>query len=81
MVQAKSAVKLTGNTLLATGVFQTCVGFMAMMPSYIGTSIPIETLAVSIPIALLGTFYGLIGFLLLLPIRMKLEAMCFAGEL
>ena len=34
-----------------------------------------ESLMISISIALLGILYGMFGFLLLLPIRMKLEAM------
>ena len=47
---------------------------MAMLYSYWGSSLPIEVLSLAIPIALLGTLYGLLGYLLLLPIRMKLEA-------
>lgn len=69
------AMKLTGNTLLGVGVLQTCIGFMAMLYGYWGSSLPIEVVSLAIPIALLGILYGLIGYLLLLPIRMKLEVL------
>lgn len=72
--RSKTAIKLTGDTLLGVGILQTCIGFMAMLYGYWGSSLPIEALSLSIPIALLGVLYGLVGYLLLLPIRMKLEA-------
>lgn len=75
ILRAKSAVILVSNSLLGIGLFQTCVGFMAILPSYVNTPLFIESLCYAIPIGLLGLFYGLIGYLLLLPIRMKLEAM------
>lgn len=73
-IRAKAAIKLASNTLLGMGIFQTCVGFMVILPAYKNTALFIECLTVSIPIALLGILYGLVGFLLFLPIRMKLEA-------
>lgn len=74
LVQAKSAVKLVSNTLLGMGIFETCVGFIAIM--YANATLIREYLMYyAIAIALLGILYGMIGFLLLLPIRMKLEAM------
>lgn len=76
ILRAKAAVKLVGNAWLGMGILGSCVGFMAMMWYGVYVSTFAETLFVSIPIALLGIFYGLIGFLLLLPIRMKLESMC-----
>lgn len=77
-VQAKAALRLASNALLGMGVFETCVGFIAMLHAGMSnpTLIAVETLPISISIALLGILYGLFGFLLLLPIRMKLEAMC-----
>lgn len=75
LIQARAAVKLASNSLLGMGVFETCVGFIAIMLAGVEASFPMETLLVAIPIALLGILYGLIAFLLLLPIRMKLEAM------
>ena len=75
LIQAKAALKLASNALLGMGVFETCVGFIAMLPA--GISATHEALMLAIPIALLGIFYGMLGFLLLLPIRMKLEAMSY----
>ncbi len=74
ILQAKAAMKLVSNALLGMGIFESCVGFMAVMPINIDDSLWAKSLFISIPIALLGVFYGLIGFLLLLPIRMKLES-------
>lgn len=79
LLQTKSAIRLASSTWLGTGAFISCVGFMAMMPSNVEISLVPEILCVSIPIALLGILYGLIGFLLLLPFRMKLEAICPEG--
>lgn len=76
IVQAKSAIQLVSNTLLGMGIFESCVGFMAIMSSSMYMSMSMKSIMIAIPIALLSIVYGLIGFLLLLPIRMKLEAMC-----
>lgn len=48
--------------------------FMAIQPMGEGTLL-LKELSISISIALNGILYGLIGFLLLLPIRVKLEIM------
>ncbi len=45
------------------------------MYSGMKSAIAAEYLMAAISVALLGILYGMIGFLLLLPIRMKLEAM------
>uniref|UniRef100_UPI0040570BCF helix-turn-helix domain-containing protein n=1 Tax=Acetatifactor sp. TaxID=1872090 RepID=UPI0040570BCF len=82
LMQAKSAIKLVGNTWLGMGILLSCMGFMAMMPSFgIDASLFLSCLHVSIPIALLGILYGLIGFLFLLPIRMKLETLFPEGTI
>lgn len=47
---------------------------MAIQPMGEGTLL-LKELSISISIALNGILYGLIGFLLLLPIRVKLEIM------
>lgn len=78
--QSKAAMKLASNAWLGMGIFGSCVGFMAMMWFGWNNSLFAESLCLSIPIALLGVFYGMIGFLLLLPIRMKLESMCSVGK-
>ena len=75
LIRAQSALKLVSHTFLGMGIFESCVGFMAI--TLADTSAPFfsESIYYSIQIALLGTFYGLIGFLLLLPIRAKIESM------
>lgn len=75
LIRAQSALKLVSHTLLGMGIFESCVGFMAIMLA--DTSAPFfsESIYYSIQLSLLGVFYGLIGFLLLLPIRAKLDAM------
>ncbi len=81
IIQARAAIKLVGNTLLGMGIFECCVGFMAFLSAYVNlayenTMLLAANLLISIPIALISIFYGLIGFLLLLPIKIKLESMC-----
>ena len=71
--RSRTAVCLVSNTWMGMGIFVTCVGFIAMMYSYISSDVSVQGLFASISIALLSTLYGLIGYLLLLPIRMKLE--------
>lgn len=75
IIPIRAAVRLVSNTLLGMGIFETCVGFIAIMPASMSASLLAENILVAIPIALLGVLYGLVGFLLLLPIRTKLEAM------
>lgn len=72
--QAIAALKLVSYTLLGMGIFESCVGLTAMMPMEAKPDF-LWSLSISINITMLGVLYGLIGFLLLLPIRMKLEAM------
>lgn len=77
IIQSKAAVKLVSNTLIVMGVLECIVGLSAML-FYIdaGSPVLVWSLGVSIPIALLSILYGAVGYLLLLPIYMKLEAMC-----
>lgn len=77
--KANAAIRLASSTFLGMGIFQSCVGFMTIWSAYNTTSLFIESFRYTIPIALLGVLYGLIGFLLLLPIRMKLEAIKAIG--
>lgn len=72
LFQAKSAIKLAGITFLGMGFLESCIGFMAIQPIGEGTLL-LTALSISISIALNGILYGLIGFLLLLPIQVKLE--------
>ena len=56
------------------GFLESCISFMAIQPMGEGTLL-FTGLSISISIALNGILYGLIGFLLLLPIQVRLEIM------
>lgn len=73
--RAKSAVALVSNTLLAIGLFESIIGFIAIGLANLEAPLSPQSLSASIAVALLGILYGLIGFLLLLPIRSRLDAM------
>ena len=74
LFQAKSAIKLAKITFLGMGFLESCISFMAIQPMGEGTLL-FTGLSISISIALNGILYGLIGFLLLLPIQLRLEIM------
>lgn len=74
LFQAKSAIKLAKITFLGMGFLESCISFMAIQPMGEGTLL-FTGLSISISIALNGILYGLIGFLLLLPIQVRLEIM------
>ena len=69
LFQAKSAINLAKITFLGMGFLESCISFMGE-----GTLL-FAGLSISISIALNGILYGLIGFLLLLPIQVRLEIM------
>ena len=71
---AKAAVKLVSSTLLWVGLLESCIGLITIMLNYSPT-FDADAMCVSISVALLGPLYGILGVLLLLPIRMRLEAM------
>ena len=62
----------TKITFLGMGFLESCISFMAIQPMGEGTLL-FTGLSISISIALNGILYGLIVFLLLLPIQTKLE--------
>ena len=64
----------TKITFLGMGFLESCISFMAIQPMGEGTLL-FTGLSISISIALNGILYGLIGFLLLLPIQVRLEIM------
>lgn len=74
LFQAKSAINLAKITFLGMGFLESCISFMAIQPMGEGTLL-FTGLSISISIALNGILYGLIGFLLLLPIQVRLEIM------
>lgn len=72
--RAKEAVKLVGNTSLASGAMATCCGFIVSVHNSISsTGIDIEKLAFDFAVSVLTTFYGLVLYLLLLPVKSKIE--------
>ena len=76
ILQAKASIWLVSNTLLLIGILESVVGVIAIAWSNMETTLSAESLGASIAIALIGILYGLIGYLLLLPIRIKLEMLC-----
>lgn len=61
------------------GFLESCISFMAIQPMGEGTLL-FTGLSISISIALNGILYGLIGFLLLLPIQVRLEIMYMQNQ-
>ncbi len=76
LIQAQSAIRLVSHTLLGMGIFECCVGFIAIFNANLSPS----RLYASIPIALLGILYGFIGFLALLPFQIKLNSLQHVQE-
>ncbi len=74
LVQSICAMKLVGNTMLAVGGLVSCISFMSIRPIGQINDLFFETMNISISIALNGILYGLIGYLMLLPIRIKLQS-------
>ncbi len=75
MLRAKAAVKLVSKTWLVMGLLVSCVRFMAMIYVRESVSLFLEALSITMPMAFIGVIYGLTGYLLLLPVEMKLESM------
>lgn len=73
MLRAKAAVKLVSKTWLVMGLLVSCIRFMAMIYVSESFSLFLEALSITMPMALIGVLYGLTGYLLLIPVQMKLE--------
>ncbi len=69
--RAKEAVKLTGNICVASGALGTCCGFIQVFYMYRDASM--ASLLAGLGVAILTLFYSLIIYLLLLPIKSKIE--------
>lgn len=72
--RAKEAVKLAGNTSLASGAMSTCCGFIINAHNCItikGTDI--DSLVAGTAVSVITMLYGLILYLFLLPVKSKLE--------
>jgi len=79
LFRAKSAIKLAGITFLAMGLIESCIAFMSIRPMG-ELELLFRGLSISVSIALNGILYGLIGYLLLLPMRIRLEVLCVERE-
>ena len=69
--RAKEAVKLTGNICIASGVMGTCCGIIQVFHIYRGEDL--SSLLAGLGVSILTLFYSLIIYLLLLPIKSKIE--------
>ena len=69
--RAKEAVKLTGNICIASGVMGTCCGIIQVFYIYRGEDL--SSLLAGLGVSILTLFYSLIIYLLLLPIKSKIE--------
>ena len=67
------AVKMARTVWLCTGILITGVCLSAMIPIGDEIELMLEYLRYTYPLAITGFLYGIIGYLLLLPIQMKLE--------
>ena len=75
IIQSEAAVSLVARTLLATGSLVSITGFISIGVYYIGMPFQPETVGGSMAVALLGIFYGVIGYMAFLPIKIKLQVM------
>ena len=71
VANAGIAVKLVGNSMLVCGVLITLQGLIQV--GYDFDPAHLEPLAAAAAVSLIGIFYGCIFYLLLLPVRSKLE--------
>lgn len=75
VAQSEAAVSLVACTLLATGSLVSITGFISIGIYYIGMPFQPETVGGSMAVALIGIFYGVIGYMAFLPIKIKLQVM------
>lgn len=73
IVRMKSAIYLVQRTLLGSGTLITLISFVIIGSLFCRSEITVETLAANIAVSLLGMLYGTIGYLLLLPVRSRIE--------
>ena len=67
--KAKDAVKFAGKLFIITGIITSLIGFI--MASYDCTNV--RSFMVNMSVALLTIFYGLVFYICLLPIQVRLE--------
>ncbi|MBQ2283893.1 MAG: hypothetical protein II250_06935 [Agathobacter sp.] len=71
--KACAAVKLAGMTWLITGALSSLVGIMSITYLRWTVSLSAEAILRNIFVALLGLLYGILGYLLLLPVKTLLQ--------
>lgn len=71
--KACAAVKLAGKTWLITGALSSLVGIMSITYLRWTVSLSAEAILRNIFVALLGLMYGILGYLLLLPVKTLLQ--------
>ncbi len=75
LLLAKAAVRLAQDTFLVTGLLISCLNLATFAADFLSSpSNDIRVIGVCVPLILSAALYGLAGFLLLLPIRLRLEA-------
>ena len=75
LLLAKAAVRLAQDTFLVPGLLISCLNLATFAADFLsGPPNDIRVIGVCVPLILSAALYGLAGFLLLLPIRLRLEA-------
>ena len=77
IAQSEAAVDLCSKTILVSGGLETIMGLISLFVYSIGKSYDMSVLGGGIYVSLLGIFYGVIGYLVLLPIKAKLKLLKF----
>lgn len=72
-VRMKSAICIVQRAFLGSGALITLISFVIICYAFCRSEITLQVLAANIAVSLLGVLYGTIGYLLLLPIRSKIE--------
>ena len=71
--QAKRALQLGAKTLLTVGALETLAAFIYLMSYYFRQEMSAEMMLANMAVASLTTLYAVTGYLLLLPVRYKLD--------
>lgn len=70
--KARRALRLGANTMLTAGVLESLATIIFLL-GYYPQGMTVELLLANIAVALLCMFYGVVAYLLLLPVRSRLE--------
>ena len=75
LLKAGEAVRLAADTLFVTGALITVTGIIPLGISAGESALRPEWILANVSVALLGLFYGIVAYLLLLPLRSRLKAL------